>query len=34
MSDSDIICAKLDKLYGYYEELKNISTISIPSVPV
>ena len=29
MSDSDRICAKLDKLYVYYEELKNISTISL-----
>ena len=29
MSDSDRICAKLDKLYAYYEELKNISTISL-----
>jgi len=29
MSDSDRICAKLDKLYVYYEELKNISIISL-----
>jgi len=29
MSDSDRICAKLDKLYAYYAELKNISTISL-----
>ena len=29
MSDSDRICAKLDKLYAYYQELKNISNISL-----
>ncbi len=29
MSDKDRICAKLDKLYTYYEELKNFSTISL-----
>ena len=29
MSDKDRICAKLDKLFTYYEELKNLSTISL-----
>jgi uncharacterized protein YutE (UPF0331/DUF86 family) len=29
MSDKDRICAKLDKLYSYYEELKSLSTISL-----
>jgi len=29
MSDKDRICAKLDKLYAYYGELKNFSTISL-----
>lgn len=28
MSDRDRICTKLNKLYSYYEELKNISGIS------
>ena len=29
MSDKDRICAKLNKLYTYYAELKNSSTISL-----
>ncbi|MEA4924301.1 MAG: DUF86 domain-containing protein [Syntrophomonadaceae bacterium] len=29
MSDKDKICAKLDRLYNYYEELKNLSVISL-----
>ncbi|MEQ8200412.1 MAG: DUF86 domain-containing protein [Syntrophomonadaceae bacterium] len=29
MSDKDRICAKLDKLYTYYEELKSFSAISM-----
>ena len=29
MSDKDRICAKLDKLYNYYGELRNLSAISL-----
>lgn len=29
MSDKDKICAKLDRLYNYYEELKTLSVISL-----